>query len=217
MIIVALFFTVPQAAFLMTGAEMLIQQTASDPELPFWAALLINTGILTTIVGVVGYMLKKSMDTRFETQKTEQAEATKESNMVTAIGQLATSLTESTRAFAIEMQKERATMIEVIRDNTDAKVKLASEVNTTTLNLEALNASVNEMKAEQKQFYDRLARLFPRDDQSAKAVIEEIMVDALKDVCREKRQTDEHKLVEAVGEPLPDIQPPAPDQQQKAV
>lgn len=198
---------IPQIPLLLLSADMLIQQTTADPALPFWAALLINSGILATIVGVVGYILKRNFDTKFERARTDTAEATKESNMVTAIGQLATSLTESTRAFAIEMQKERATMIDVIKDNTDAKAKLAAEVNTTTLNLAALNANVDEMKADAKRIYDRLALLFPREE-AIDGVIEKIITDAVKQACDEKHATGETPVV-TLPQPETDIKPPA--------
>lgn len=93
----------------------------------------------------------------------------------------------------------------------DTTQQIADAINTTTLNLEALNKNVEAMKNETKRVYDRLAKLFPREELFDDE-IEQIIIEAVKKGCAEKRATDEKP---AVTLPPPDIQP-APDQQSKA-
>jgi len=70
---------------------------------------------------------------------------------------------------------------------------LDQNINTTTLNLGALAALGNEIKADVNRVYDRLALLFPRDE-AVDAMVEKIIVDAVKEGCKEKRASDEHPV-----------------------
>jgi hypothetical protein len=98
----------------------------------------------------------------------------------------------------------QTTSIRALIGRTDHSVTLlqnvTSSINQTTLDLGALKASVAEMTATANRVYDKLAMLFPREE-AVESVVEEILTEALKDVCKEKRATDEHKVTVTIVPP----------------
>lgn len=97
-----------------------------------------------------------------------------------------------------QSNESQSTTIRALIGRTDHSITLmqnvTSSVNQTTLNLELLKANVAEMTATANRVYDRLAMLFPRDE-PVEQLVEQILTDAVKQACAEKKNiTDEHKV-----------------------
>ncbi len=72
---------------------------------------------------------------------------------------------------------------------------LDQNISTTTLNLEALQKLGEEIKADVTRVYDKLTLLFPKDE-PVEDVVEQIIVEAVRDACKEKKvATDENAIV----------------------
>jgi len=87
---------------------------------------------------------------------------------------------------------------------------LDSNISTSTLNLTALLALENEIKADVNKIYDLMRRLFPVDEPVSE-MVEQIIVGAVKEACTEKRATDERPVVLIPPiESMPESDIPAP-------